>query len=205
MFTSSARPRFAGRRSAKSREERVAATKAATVIIDGYDLRRDCTIRDINKGGARVSFINASGIPDTVLMICRSENLYAHCRVTWRRGNEVGLQFLQRVQEHNLEPLRQKQTKLYTEALARSRQRAVCWPPDPNQDKAEAVLFRKSCMLLGLDPLKPQSDDNIRVAFRERAKLAHPDRGGDLEVFQALNTACSNLLARIPQDAVGAQ
>ena len=48
--------------------------------------------------------------------------------------------------------------------------------------------------LLGLSPQATVAE--IRAAFRQRALLTHPDRGGDPEAFRALREAHDQALAR---------
>ena len=48
--------------------------------------------------------------------------------------------------------------------------------------------------LLGLNP--QATIPEIRAAFRQRALVTHPDRGGDPEAFRALRRAHDEALAR---------
>src|SRR5262245_27874962 len=51
-----------------------------------------------------------------------------------------------------------------------------------------ASLQRPECMVvLGLLP--PYTEEDVHKAYREKAKTAHPDRGGDSVAFVRLQTA----------------
>jgi hypothetical protein len=60
-----------------------------------YNNRRssaDCTVRDINETGARLTFPTAVAIPEEIeLHIPQRKECY-HAKVRWQRGREVGVQ-----------------------------------------------------------------------------------------------------------------
>lgn len=62
--------------------------------------------------------------------------------------------------------------------------------PEPSQPTTDE---RPECMAtLGLLP--PYSADDVRMAYREKSKTAHPDRGGSQEAFQQLHVAYEQAL-----------
>lgn len=59
-------------------------------------------------------------------------------------------------------------------------------PPKPGNSDVE-VCYR----LLGLSPSAPWED--IERAYRNKAKIHHPDRGGDEDAMRALNEAYNRI------------
>ena len=57
------------------REERVAVQRSGTICIDGGSLAVGVTVRDINRGGARVSVLSRQPIPPQILFVVRSMEL----------------------------------------------------------------------------------------------------------------------------------
>lgn len=66
--------------------------------------------------------------------------------------------------------------------------------PRANREPAPASIWQ----LLGLTPHATVPE--IRAAFRQRALVTHPDRGGDPEAFRALREAHDEALARRARD-----
>ena len=55
---------------------------------------RDCTIKDLSEGGARIDTIVFADVPKTVdLFEGKSGNIF-ECMVRWQQGPMMGLQFL---------------------------------------------------------------------------------------------------------------
>ena len=55
---------------------------------------KDCTIRDLSEGGARVDTIVYTEVPATVdLFEARTGNIF-ECAVRWHQGGMIGLQFV---------------------------------------------------------------------------------------------------------------
>ena len=61
--------------------------------------------------------------------------------------------------------------------------------PDPN-DPFEILG-------IGRDPRKKMAPEDLRAAFRQRAKEAHPDKGGDANSFHRLKKALDDALAEL--------
>ena len=61
-----------------------------------FDKRRgamSCLVRDLSVEGARIIFSEAVTIPDMINLHIPQKNQTLRARVTWRRGDEIGLGF----------------------------------------------------------------------------------------------------------------
>jgi hypothetical protein len=61
-----------------------------------FDKRRgamSCLVRDLSGEGARIIFSEAVTIPDMINLHIPQKNQTMRARVTWRRGDEIGLGF----------------------------------------------------------------------------------------------------------------
>jgi len=61
-----------------------------------FDKRRgvmSCLVRDFSDEGARIIFSKTVTIPDVVTLHVPKKNVTLRSRVTWRRGDEIGLGF----------------------------------------------------------------------------------------------------------------
>jgi hypothetical protein len=61
-----------------------------------FDKRRgasSCLIRDMNEEGARIIFSEAITLPDTINLHIPQKEQTLRARVSWRRGDEIGLSF----------------------------------------------------------------------------------------------------------------
>jgi len=61
-----------------------------------FDKRRgamSCLVRDLSGDGARIIFSEAVTIPDMINLHIPQKNQTVRARVTWRRGDEIGLGF----------------------------------------------------------------------------------------------------------------
>ncbi len=61
-----------------------------------FDKRRgamSCLVRDLSGEGARIIFSEAVTIPDMINLHIPQKNQTLRARVTWRRGDEIGLGF----------------------------------------------------------------------------------------------------------------
>ena len=55
---------------------------------------RECMLSDVSESGARVVVKDPNEIPDSVTLLIGSEGVAPrHCRVAWRDGTELGLEF----------------------------------------------------------------------------------------------------------------
>lgn len=65
-------------------------------------------------------------------------------------------------------------------------------PKKPKYDPARD----RNLTLLGLEPGREHSPEDIKKAFRKRAKKTHPDVGGDGEEFKAIKAALDDLSSK---------
>ena len=68
--------------------------RLAKFRAEAGSLPRDCLVTDISDGGAR---LHAEGIvvPDQfVLSLTGSQDMWRDCRVVWRLGCEIGVEFV---------------------------------------------------------------------------------------------------------------
>lgn len=62
-------------------------------IQSAGSLPRDCLIADISEGGGRL-YAEGIVVPDQfVLLLTGSRTVRRECRVVWRLGNEIGIEF----------------------------------------------------------------------------------------------------------------
>jgi hypothetical protein len=62
-----------------------------------YNNRRssiDCLVRDISETGAKLVFSGTVTLPDVVELYLSNKEAVCRARVQWRRGNEVGVDFI---------------------------------------------------------------------------------------------------------------
>lgn len=52
----------------------------------------DCTVRNLSSGGAKLKVASVLGIPNDFELLM-ADNVHQHCRVVWRKVNEVGVAF----------------------------------------------------------------------------------------------------------------
>jgi len=57
----------------------------------------DCRIIDMTQDGARVAAATGAELPDVFQLRADSTRMIGVVEVKWRRGNQVGVKFLQRV------------------------------------------------------------------------------------------------------------
>jgi len=205
MFTSSVRRggRAAPKRHIDRREERVEKTKSATICVDGAEMNFPCTVRDIHSSGARMSIVNAENVADNFLLIVRSDNLVARCKVAWRKSNEIGVRFV-RVGDLNEEArMKADQHLAFNQAIQQSAQRQE---QARIQAENEAQLHQQEealrvariavarMQIMGMDPTQPYTLEDLKAAYRRQAMAKHPDQGGDPVEFQQL-TEIFNLMA----------
>lgn len=186
------------------REERVATVKSASICIDGGDAMVACTVRDIHSSGARISIMDLTGIPDSFLLIVRSENLVARAKIAWKKTGEIGVRFLRVNDLASEAQMRVEQQSSYARELAEKQRRveeaaALAEQQRLAREQAEAQRLAQiriaQMKTLGMDPTKPYSEADLKSAFRRQAMLNHPDQGGDPAEFQKLNDVYNIMLA----------
>jgi PilZ domain len=66
----------------------------ASVLLDGTSAPRPCAICDISETGARIMLDNEYELPERfILLLTPSGEARRHCRVVWRNGLSVGVEF----------------------------------------------------------------------------------------------------------------
>jgi hypothetical protein len=75
--------------------KRTPRRQAAWVVLDGGCTQFPCVLWDVSEGGARLAAARADTLPDVFgLFLTRDGKLRRFCRVTWRKGGQVGIQFV---------------------------------------------------------------------------------------------------------------
>jgi hypothetical protein len=66
----------------------------AAILTDGKSPPRTCAIADISESGARILLESDSELPDRfLLLLSRNGQARRKCRVVWRNGLVVGVEF----------------------------------------------------------------------------------------------------------------
>ena len=214
MFTSSVRRgrATAPKRHVDRREERIQKIKSASICVDGADLAFPCTVRDIHSSGARMSIANIQGVADSFLLIVRSEDLVARCKVAWRKTNELGVRFVRVGCLLDEEQMKKEQQAAYhmeikeaADRLERERLQAEHEELQRQQIQAQRIaqINAARMQIMGMDPTKPYSEEDLKSAYRRQAMTKHPDQGGDPREFQQL-TDIYNLMLQDLQAAAAA-
>lgn len=66
--------------------------KGAYIAFNGHSATIDCTIRNFSERGACLKVASPVGIPDIFDLVLDKTSVY-HCRVTWRRATQIGVNF----------------------------------------------------------------------------------------------------------------
>lgn len=66
-------------------------SKNATLIVDLYSPVLDCVVIELSAGGACVFVLGGADIPDRLTLL--HAGVKKSCRVIWRKGRRIGLQF----------------------------------------------------------------------------------------------------------------
>jgi hypothetical protein len=75
----------------RRRVRRIPVFKCAKVEYNGS--LRDCVVRDISSLGVRLAFVSTAYIPDNFSLTFDSARTLRACRVAWRTGTEIGVEF----------------------------------------------------------------------------------------------------------------
>ena len=77
------------------RKTRHKTMNEAWMTLDGGFAKRNCTILDLSASGARLQMQDASPIPGTMsLAFSRDVRKLTRCRLVWRKGSIIGVEFL---------------------------------------------------------------------------------------------------------------
>ena len=74
------------------RAPRLRTLKGGSIIF-GWAALIDCTVRNISETGAALDIESPAGIPDEFTLVIKPEILKRKCRVAWRSGKRIGVQF----------------------------------------------------------------------------------------------------------------
>ncbi|MBX9840881.1 MAG: PilZ domain-containing protein [Xanthobacteraceae bacterium] len=84
---------------------RVTVNRVARIYAEQAGVNCECTITDISEGGARL-FVPEVNLPEQfVLLISGDKVTREECRVAWRLGGEMGVQFVTRSVEQARAPV----------------------------------------------------------------------------------------------------
>ncbi len=65
------------------------------LTLDGGFAKRDCTVVDLSKTGACIEVKDAASVPDVVsVAFSRDVRKLTRCRLIWRKGSMIGVEFL---------------------------------------------------------------------------------------------------------------
>ena len=63
------------------------------IIHSAGAIRIDCTVRDLSPDGARLQVPRSVPLPDPLDLNVLQRNIHERCTITWRHGDEVGVNF----------------------------------------------------------------------------------------------------------------
>jgi len=76
----------------KRRAPRQKVFKGARISFSHLGTSVECTVRNLSVSGALLTVENQLGIPDEFDLLMPDQPI-RHCRVAWRRGNRIGVEF----------------------------------------------------------------------------------------------------------------
>jgi hypothetical protein len=85
---------FTPSRQEKRRAKRRTQTSRGSIRLEGGFASRVCTILNLSDHGARISVEGANKIPDVFTLIIAKNLQGRSARVKWRRGKEIGAEFV---------------------------------------------------------------------------------------------------------------
>ena len=68
--------------------------KAGQIITNSNSSTVDCIIRDVSDAGARLRVASTISVPETFLLLIKSENAIVPVQRVWRNAHEVGVTFV---------------------------------------------------------------------------------------------------------------
>jgi PilZ domain-containing protein len=66
--------------------------KGAHITFRSHQATIDCTVRNLSEKGACLKVQSPIGIPDDFDLVLNSKSV-VHCRVTWRKATQIGVEF----------------------------------------------------------------------------------------------------------------
>jgi hypothetical protein len=80
----------------KRKHARAATAYSAKITsVDEQPSSIECTVTDLSRGGARLSFDRSRTLPDEFRLSVEN-GVKRLCKVVWKKGNEVGVAFQHR-------------------------------------------------------------------------------------------------------------
>ncbi len=102
----------------------------------------DCLVRDLTEDGARIIFSHAVNVPDVVELYIPQKEQTLRAHVKWRRGDDVGLDFIDRETAASVPPeaeLAKRVAQLEAEVTALKNMVRQIKRELPNQNDAEVA------------------------------------------------------------------
>jgi two-component system cell cycle response regulator len=78
----------------RRRAPRRRVLKTATIMTLNNMSVVSCTLRDMSETGARLRCLDQASVPKEFYLVFPVENTRCLARVVWRRGDEIGIQFV---------------------------------------------------------------------------------------------------------------
>ena len=72
---------------------RIRALKGARIVYGNGTMTRDCTVRNLSAGGAKLVTQSAAGIPHEFELLFDDGNRKT-CEVRWRKWTDIGVSFI---------------------------------------------------------------------------------------------------------------
>ena len=73
--------------------QRRTTLKGGHIVFNGGRSTIDCTVRNLSRDGAKLIVASVIGIPDSFDLLLPNTTRQP-CKVAWRKGKEVGVEFL---------------------------------------------------------------------------------------------------------------
>jgi hypothetical protein len=97
----------------RRKHQRNPINRTAHIQLDTGGMQ-ECTITDISDSGARL-FVNAGEIPSRFdLLLFGTGWNRRECRIAWRNGGEIGIEFVAPTRNDLIEEIRQEARKIFS-------------------------------------------------------------------------------------------
>ncbi len=88
----------------RRRAPRQRTLKGARLIYGNFSITCECTIRNLSATGARLRVDRTIGIPSEFYLLLPSEMKICRARISWHKGEDVGVEFLEPMRNPKLDP-----------------------------------------------------------------------------------------------------
>jgi hypothetical protein len=78
----------------RRKEPRQRTLKGAKIVFHDHRTVLDCTARNLTEEGASLVVGNTVSLPDTFKLTIPADKFERSCRIRWRRGDRVGVEFI---------------------------------------------------------------------------------------------------------------